>query len=67
MDIRRQFLINEIVNVAPSTTSQYPMQALKARKRLGELMDELKANIEELESRATPIPKEKKDSSGKSS
>lgn len=67
MDIRRQFLINEIVNVAPATTSQYPMQALKAKKRLGELMDELKANIEELESRATPIPKEKKDSSGKSS
>ena len=67
MDIRRQFLINEIVNVAPSTTSPYPMQAIKAKKRLDELLGELKANIEELESRATPIPKEKKAIDGKSS
>ena len=52
MDIRFQYLINEIISVAPATASEYYTKQKAAKERLEKLKAELIEKIDTLEKKA---------------
>jgi hypothetical protein len=51
MNIRFQYLINEIINVAPAASSEFYTKQKIAKERLETLKTELIQKIEELETK----------------
>lgn len=52
MDIRLQYLVNEIISVAPATASEYYVKQKVAKDRLQKLKTELIEKIDALEKKA---------------
>lgn len=52
---RAAYLINSMISCAAASTSEYPMQATKARKRLEALKIELEEHVSKLENPAVEL------------